>query len=695
MIRISDNVKCMASLATFRKMVQDHKSIYDVVAELSGQIIIENGLHTIDLGSLRRHLKEDAGVDVPTSIVKASVKRLDYVNFDKGLLTINERLTVERQNHVLAELNANKEKDNRVFDSLMSFIEEKLHNTLSAEERTFLKEDFCSYIVDDSYNTKYAELISNFILSKKDEDDFGGKMRQIREGMIILLGLSYNVNEEQIDIVDTSLCLYLETELLFHMAGYNGELFKSFFEEFYAQVEAINKKAGKALVKLFYFEETLQEIDRYFKTAEDIIEKKARLDYTKTAMRTIVEGCIERYDVLQKKAEFMKLLTEKNILLDKQSNYYEKENFALNVEEQKIIDELVNEGIDRHKAYEKLRLINYIFIKRGNKFHQYFRNVGHILVSANSLTFNVAKHTDLHNQNDVPLAWSIDRLTSRFWLTLNRGLIPSTQLRSFDLISKARVVLSNKVNSSVERLFYEIDSGLKDGTLTKEKAILGIIELRKNCVTPDEINEDEVDSYLAIINEDSIQHVIAEIEERDRKNRGIIDSQANKLKEKEGSLVEINTRKGIAVKMLLEKENEEIRQSYQEAMSDYKDNLETYVEDAFQKLKKRHTKRVCWFVICVIVLFALSVLLEGKIFWGYIFVSFIIFFLPFIRPMIDHKPIKDSFLFLFSKEKCDKAKSQLKEEYEQNNKRPELHLKSDKDIEEELEKYLTLQDDTT
>ena len=372
-----------------------------------------------------------------------------------------------------------------------------------------------------------------------------------------------------------------------------------------------------------------------------------------------------------------------------ESNYYEKENVRLNIAEQKIIDEFSSEETDGAKVYEKLRLLNYVFIKRGNKFHQVFRNVGHILVSANSLTFNVSKHIIQNNSNDVPLVWNIDRLTSRFWLTLNKGIFPSTQLKSFDLISKARVVLSNKVNSSVQRLFKDVDAKMKDGTLTKEKAILGIIELRKNCVTPDEVNEDDVDSYLAIINEDSIQHVIAEIEERERKSRDIIHSQANRLKEQEGSISQISTRKDIAVKMLMDKENEEIKQNFQEALSDYEDKEEAYVQAEFREFRMKQSKRVTCFVIFVIGLFALSALIKGTYFWGYVCVSFVLFVLPFIRPMIDHTPIKDSFLFFISVDERSRKMSEFYEAYERKNKRPDLHLKTNKDIEEELEKYLS------
>lgn len=684
MIRVSDSVKCMASLATFRKMLKDRQTIYDVIAQMAGQIIIEKAIYEIDVNSLRSLLEETTGIDVPTSIVRTSMKHLDFVMTDNGNVAVNDKLTPELKERTLTQIEENKKRDQIVYNALFSYVETKIEKRLTSDEQDLLKADFCSYIVDDSHSVKYAEYISNFIISKRSDDSFMEQMRQIREGMIIILGLSYNVNEGSIDIVDTPLCLYLETEVLFHMAGFNGDLSKCLFEEFLQQVNAVNKRAGKSLIKLLYFEETFNEIERYFRTAEEIVEKRTKLDFSKTAMKTIVSGCQERYDVIQKKADFIKKLKNLGITLDSQANYYDKENIGMNIVQQNIIDELINKDFDEGKIYEKLGLINYIYIKRGQKSHKIFRNVGHILVTANSLTFAISNREEIHKSGDVPIAWSLDCLTSRFWLSLNKGIMPDSHLKSFDLLSKARIVLASKVNSSVERLSNEIDKELSNGTLTKDKAILGIIELRKNCVTPDEITEENADNYLAIINEESIHHVIAESEARKRKSQQV---NAELLKEKKDleDVLENESKFGkAATKILMEKINKEIEEQYNANVKEYECAKYEFVKEQFCRYRLKNWFIAIGFALLVAILFIIGCISENEKKWYYIVLSFIVFAAGMYLPLIE-KYIREAYKFVCMRDIRKLVRKQIEKEYEGIKKRPIRNLKSEDDIRNEIQ----------
>ena len=683
MIRISDKVKCMASLATFRKMVKDRQSIYDVIGQLAGQIIIEKAIQYIDYASLRNLMKQEAGIDVPISIVKTSMKHIDFVDTDSTQVIVNEKLTKELENETKELLDANKKRDQEVYNSLVNFVEGKTHESLSNDEKTQLIKDFCAYMVNDAYNVKYADYISNFFLTKETDPFFMEQMSQIREGLLIFLGLAYNVNDAQIDVVDTPLSLYLDTEILFHMAGFNGELFKNLFDEFYDQVAAINKKARKPLVKLMYFEETSKEIDFYFGKALDIVNRKTRLDFSKTAMRSIVKGCKETYDILQKKAEFKQLLKSKEITLDSQRNFYDRDNIQFNATDLDMLNGLANDEIDENKISEKLCLLNYIFIKRGHKAHQYFRNVGHILISGNTLTFEIAKRMD-HQPTDVPLVWGMDHLTNRFWLMLNKGIIPSTQLKSFDVLSKARIVLSNKINSSVERLFKEIDRDIESGKLTSEKAKVGIVELRKYSVTPDNISAENADNYMTIFSEDSIEQLIAESEARQRKAQEFIDKQADLIKEQESSLDNIKGKNKLAIIKLTDKTNDEIKRQYEADIKVYENEKSACVEKQFRICALKKYSLGIGFLLFIATLFVLNHLFSKSKEWiGYI-VTFILFIFPFFRPIINHIPIKNAFSFICCKDEKDRIKRLLADEYEQRYERPKLKLKTYEDIEREM-----------
>ena len=83
---------------------------------------------------------------------------------------------------------------------------------------------------------------------------------------------------------------------MFNSLGYNGLLFKQIFDDFYNLVREINTsgktKSGDKLVNLYYLEETRDEVNYFFQTAENILKGTTHLDTSKTAMKTIVEGFI-------------------------------------------------------------------------------------------------------------------------------------------------------------------------------------------------------------------------------------------------------------------------------------------------------------------------------------------------------------------------------------------------------------------
>ena len=675
----------MASLATFRKMLIDNISIYDVIGQLAGQIIVERGIQSIDIASLRDLINKENGIDVPSSIVKASIKRVKFVTLDNFHIKTNENLTKQLQDEIIEKIESNKEMDQQVYDALIDFVEEKTQSELDANEKRNLIKDFCSFIVSDSYNLKYSSHISNFFIFKKNDNEFLEQINKIREGVIILLGLAYNVKDDSVDILDRPLCLYLETEVLFNMAGYNGKLAQELFDEFFNQITAINKKSRNQLVKLMYFEETFIEIEHYFNTAQDIVEKRTRLDLSKTAMKTIVDGRCEKYEVIEKFGEFKRLLQEKNIVLDKHSNYYDKDNARHNIDHERIIYDIANDEYDEARVYDKISLTYYIYIKRGQRSHEIFNNIGHILVSGNSLTFKVSCHEEFGQKpKDVPLVWGMERITSRLWQMLNKGIIPSGQLKSLDILAKSRIVLSNKVNGSIERLYKKIEQEIKDGRLTEQDARIGVIELRLSYVTPDDINETDIEKYQSIIDEESIENVIAESKARQRAQEEIIISQSNIIKDQKTYIAETDTKKNVAIRKLLSHENERLKRRYDAELERYNDDMNVYVLDKYRKQIRVNRIAVILSILLGIILFFLANICNFGHKWISNVASFVIYIITLYRPIINHQPIKNAYVFLLSKKQQEMVRMKLYDDYANNHEKPKLIQKTEADIESEI-----------
>ena len=511
MDRISDKRKCMAALAVFRDLYEKKQDIYTVISEFIKLAIAERALSSFDLPSITNAIRQDYGFDLPIAVVKTSLRRLPFLDHDGKIYILKDGATFDAK-EIRENTGSVQQENQKILDSLCVFVESKTNRSLMPQERESLCGEFCAYILDDNYAQNFGELISQFILVNSKDEEFVNQLNQIRQGVVIYVGLNYNTNYNAVDKIDSILHIYLDTELLFHMYGLNGELYKDLFDEFYDLVLEINKKARKQIVRLRYFTENQDEVDAYFRIAERIVRREEILKPGHQAMQTLVNGCSDAYEVVNKKADFYEMLKDKDITLDSQEHYYDKEsNYEYIIDAtpfyQNKEDDITDEDIDR-----KVNLLNYISIKRGIKSQKVFRNIGHILLSANKVTFKVAFDSSVREPNTVPLATNLTFLTNRFWLTLNKGLSSLSSLKSINVITKAQIALSAKINDNVGKLYNQFVEKDRVGEFDERRGKACLAELHKTTVKPDDINADNTDSYIEILSYNDIQTYIAEKE---------------------------------------------------------------------------------------------------------------------------------------------------------------------------------------
>lgn len=144
------------------------------------------------------------------------------------------------------------------------------------------------------------------------------------------MGLCYNIGET--GSITKPLTLYLGTEILFSLAGYNGEIFHQFACDFFEQVRLANTGATPKIV-LRYFADIKKEIDDFFNIACEIVEGKRYRLLDKPAMKAITNGCNTSADVDIKKSDFYHLLQFSfGIAEDPNNDYYGEEFFSSNLE---------------------------------------------------------------------------------------------------------------------------------------------------------------------------------------------------------------------------------------------------------------------------------------------------------------------------------------------------------------------------
>jgi len=355
---------------------------------------------------------------------------------------------------------------------------------------------------------EYIEYVTSFILKNESDSDFKNQLNLIREGVILYSGIKYNNNLNDLGTWRTELTIFVDTEILFHLAGFNGELYQYLANDFLNYVREINQKAQKKLIKLKYFEEVKNDVEGFFKKARHLVEGNEKPYPNVTAMVSIVNGCKTAADILEKKSDFYTLLKSYSIEEDTFKDYFNPVNHQYNIVSQDIIEK-VSKELDKD-AEPFLKFLNYISIHRKEANSNNFENIGYLLLTGNSTTLKVAWNELMKEEGFVPMATHLSFLTNKFWFKLNKGFGKTSLPKSFDIITKSQIILSKVLNDSVGVKYEELQKDYKSGKLTEEQAKARIIDLRNQVRKPEEIKNDIVSDVLNAITEDSLEKFIEE-----------------------------------------------------------------------------------------------------------------------------------------------------------------------------------------
>lgn len=694
MIRISDKRKCIASLATFRNMYSK-ADIFDIIAELAKQTIVEYGVTRMRIDEFYPIFKNETGIEVPMSMLETSLKRLPFIVLEKKEIATNETLTKELCDEVKQSIGEQEKKNNLLFESLKLSVEEEERRVLTKEEEKDLINTFCSHIVDDAYTGPFIEHVCSFILKNENNVNFIEYLNQLREGTIIFVGYTYTAHDGFFDKIDTTIKIYMETEILFHMAGYNGPLFKTLFDEFFQQVTDINKKARKQIIKLYYFEETEIEINNYFTTACRIVEREEIPDPTKQAMRHITEGCSEAYQVKTKQDAFYRLLKENGITLDKQNNYNDVGTYAFTIEHSKFLE---MEDASEDRINEKLKFLNNINVKRGGRPQKIFRNIGHLLLSGNSLTFKIANDEAVRPKNSLPLVFGLGALTNRFWLSLNRGIIPDMRLNNFNMIAKSRVALAGKLKVAISKIYKEIEIELKEEKITLDQAKESLAGLRRDSMSPDQLSIDNLERSIFVIKNSDLELYISSQENERKREEKRKEEMARQISEAEGKALSAEGRakafkdlSDAAVDAVVEERNKTIKEEFDSKIENYKSVKDEKVRKLFKKYKRKQWLRIGLYFLVYVFLFACFYCLTKKPIKGIFgivivaIVNFVWYAVPFWRPIAPFEKLKKAYLFIMNKEERKRVWNQIGKEYEDTNPIPKCIMTTAEEVRKEIE----------
>lgn len=560
-----------------------------ILCEFAKNVINNKHLTAFTPTQIKNALKDEFEFKIPEYVVESTIKK--FCRKENSMYYPIENSTTQRVN--LQEIEKMENDYNVILSKLVSYVEKKTSNKLTLESKERLTQSFCGFLIDET-EVEYREYISSFIIETQNDFEMSKLLKTIKEGVILYTGIQYNGNLNEIGSWNDDFTIFVEQEILFHMAGYNGELYQQLFCDFFALVKEINQKAKKQLIKIKYFDTVKIEIDKFFKIAERIVDGKDILIPSNTAMTTIVQGCEYKTDVISKQVAFYDLLTKNSISKENSDNIF-GQNSKYNIFYEENISRLSTElpQQDKKDIERSLQLLNYVSMIRKSDGVSGFEKSKCILLTGNSTTMAVAFHPSIKQNGYVPLATTLDYITNKFWFKLNKGFGSNMYPKSFNIVTKAQIVLSTQVVGSVAQEFEKIKKEINEKSKTDDIIIAELAELKSRVRKPEEVLDSNIDETLETISMPNTERYLREREmERQKAEEQKVENERlqQEVEKKIQENVELETQKNNQIKQK-ELENNQLECRLNESKTNEKNRIKEQI-DAIKKRKDNADKKV-------------------------------------------------------------------------------------------------------
>jgi cell division protein FtsB len=535
-----DEKRQMASFALLQKLYDNGtKDMYDIIGDFIKYTIYTVPLREFDLATLTQKVNDTFSIKLLDAVVKRAVKKLG-LTIEKGIYKCN---LDDYKDIQVFENTANEttEISNNIFNKLISFVENKQKGTLTSLDRELLMQDFNMFMFDKREKSNFVELIAQFIVECGKDPELVQQLTNIKEGVVLYGSINYNEKTKNASKKWSDyITVFLDTEILFHMAGYNGDTYKQLFDDFFKLVDEVNadsqSKSGPKIIKLCYFDHTKNEYDRFFQIAEEIVKGQRPLISSVTAMRAIVNGCHTPSDIAYKKLEFEKLLQTHGITFDgeKAEGYYSAPDWSLNIESDDMIDkfEKALQKVPRQDIANSLISLSHIYVLRKGKLDKHFEKSRYILLTDNYVTRYIAWDDSVKQLSGNVLCTDLYYFTDRLWCRLGKSFGLNKSPKAYDVISKAQIILSSHINKHLTESYEIILRKYRSKEITQDQMVDLMAQFKTRVMSPEDIQaESNVDAAIAAISSHNIDAYIQENIRKTNDNQKVL-AQYEDLKRK-------------------------------------------------------------------------------------------------------------------------------------------------------------------
>lgn len=481
----------MASYATFKELYdsKEYRSPYQILSEFIRYVIVSRPLRFFTSTDMQNHLSEEFGFQLPLAVIRTSVKSIQGVTLQNQTYQVE---SVQKRDTVQNHRRLSEEKGVKVTEALLLYAKEKGFEQLDAEK---LARELIAFELDEEGDSEYQKLIGAFVLANEKRPEITDAISAVREGSILYAGLSFNISEY--GSLENPLVLFLDTEILFHIMGYNGSLYEKLTAEFLDLVRIANQ--GERRVTLRFFPDVAEEIKQFFFQAERMMTFESDPIVLKQAMKKIVEDCASESDVAAKKTSFFyRLEHDYGIREDEKKNYYDEQDYENNLEG----IELEGYPLSEEANWEGYRFCSHIHkLRKGWQAKEELSSRA-LLVTGTQRVLDISRAMaeNLKQPKDggryCGYAVNLSRITNLLWYKLNRGYGSTEFPQNLDAVIKARTILSGYITQGISISYQEIRRRESLGELSEDEIAARLIVLRRKATLPEDLDADNVEESL-------------------------------------------------------------------------------------------------------------------------------------------------------------------------------------------------------
>lgn len=458
-------------MATWRTLREQQKTQNDVIAIFCQHVIGQKyATLPFSVEELQQELQKVYGFELPNSVIDEVLSKTlsNILNKKEN----KYKLTKEIKNTIdLSVSIANYEKQYQIFlNDLLNFLKVKPINKNPNEALDLFNEYLLRENTDKALDKEIFVHFGNFLL--QNERKYKELLQTVKEGCILYDGLTYNVCKTK---SFNKLILFLDTEIIFSARGYNGELHKKKFDEFYRLVCKYDE--NRLLMPLYYDESIETEIEQFFYRAKQI-KKQKNANYKPTAamlylmenFQDVSEIDTEQSNLFYELKRDFKIQKYGDNRISKEEKKYEEllnEYKDFNLEDLEILNnirqEIKNtdyfnyEHID-NEIEASIKVLNFINLIRHSYPTRFFEAKA-FLITNTALTNTIAWHKDIMEGKNIPLSTKLDFITARLWELLESSL--GNKLETLSPIFKIQVLLKEILCDKLDKQYIKAQQDYK------------------------------------------------------------------------------------------------------------------------------------------------------------------------------------------------------------------------------------------